>query len=80
MGLCVPTTANRLFINSPLTNMLYKVRLQYGFNVDASDKSAAFRIATRMLRDNPGAFVSQVEQADKPKGNPSLVKRVITGQ
>lgn len=60
--------------------MLYKVRLQYGFSVDASDKTAAFRVATRMLRDNPGAFVAQIEQADQPKGNPSLIKRIITGK
>lgn len=63
-----------------LSTMLYTVRLQYGFNVDATNKTTAFRIASRMLQEKPQAFISRIEQADKPRGNPSLIKRIITGK
>jgi hypothetical protein len=60
--------------------MLYRVRLQYALHVDATNKSDAFARATRMLKENPGAAIAQIEQADAPKGNPPLWKRVLTGK
>ncbi|MCA8995030.1 MAG: hypothetical protein KDA88_23840 [Planctomycetaceae bacterium] len=58
---------------------LYQVRLQYGFHVSAASKSEAFAKAERALRDNPGSHIAKIEQADTPKGNPSLLKRIIWG-
>ena len=60
--------------------MLYRVRLQYSLHVDARTKSEAFSIASRMLKENPGSAIAQIEQADTPKGNPPLWKRVLTGK
>lgn len=60
--------------------MLYRVRLQYGFHVEARNKSEAFAKACQSLRDNPGALVSSIEQPDAPKGSPGIVKRLVTGK
>jgi hypothetical protein len=59
--------------------MLYQIRLQYGFHVDAYDKTEAFRKACQALRDNPGSHIASVQQPDAPKGNRSLLKRLVTG-
>ena len=40
----------------------------------------AFTKATRMLKENPGAAIAQIEQASAPKGNPPLWKRVLSGR
>ena len=37
-------------------------------------------MASRMLKENPGSAIAQIEQADAPKGNPPLWKRVLTGK
>lgn len=60
--------------------MLYHVRLQYGFHVDADNSTQAFRIATRALRDNPGSHIASIKQPAAPKGTPSLLKRLVTGK
>ncbi len=60
--------------------MLYRVRLQYALHVEATDKSGAFSRATQMLKENPGAAIARIEQADAPEGNPPLWKRVLTGK
>ena len=60
--------------------MLYRVRLQYSLHVEAADKSDAFAKAARMLHENPGSAIAMIEQADAPKGNPPLWKRVLSGK
>ncbi len=65
--------------NTSSSDMLYHVRLQYGFHVDADNSTQAFRIATRMLRDNPGSHIASVKQPSAPKGKRSLLKRLLTG-
>lgn len=60
--------------------MLYRVRLQYALHIESTSKSDAFAKAARMLKENPGSAIAQIEQADAPKGNPSLLKRIITGK
>ena len=60
--------------------MLYRIRYQYCMNVQANSKSEAFGKAVRLIREHPEITINSVEQADKPKGNPSLIKRIITGQ
>ncbi|MCA9028269.1 MAG: hypothetical protein KDA86_23865 [Planctomycetaceae bacterium] len=70
----------RHFVILPLSSMLFQVRLQYAIHVDASDKSQAYRLACKALREQPGSHIARVEQAGSPKGNPSLIKRIMTGQ
>ncbi len=60
--------------------MLYRVKLQYNVFVEAASSRDAFRQVCRALRDNPGSHIAGVENVDAPKGNPSLLKRLITGQ
>lgn len=60
--------------------MLYYVRLQYGFHVDARDKSEAFAKASRALRENPGSHIASIRQPDAPRGSASLLKRIVTGK
>jgi hypothetical protein len=60
--------------------MIYRVRLQYSLHVEGPDKSSAYSQACRILRENPGAAIAQIEQADAPKGNPPLWKRILTGK
>jgi hypothetical protein len=60
--------------------MLYQVKLQYGFLIDASSRDEAYARAIRLLRENPSAYVSDVRQHGEPKGRPSLMKRLITGE
>ena len=60
--------------------MLYHIKLQYGFHVEAANKSQAFAKACKHLRENPEALVSRVAQPDEPKGHPSLLKRLVTGR
>ena len=64
----------------PIHSMLYRVRLQYCLHIEASSKSEAFYKASQALKTNPGAAIAQIEQADAPKGNPSLWKRILTGK
>lgn len=58
---------------------LYHVRLQYAVHVTASSKQEAYEKVCQALRTNPGSHIAKVEQADTPKGNPSLLKRIIKG-
>jgi hypothetical protein len=60
--------------------MLYRVRLQYCLHIEAVSKSDAFHKASQTLKANPGAAIAQIEQADAPKGNPPLWKRILTGK
>lgn len=62
-----------------MTN-LYQVRLQYSVHVTAFTKREAFEKACNALKQNPGAHIAKVTQADAPKGNPSLLKRIIKGE
>ncbi|MCA9062833.1 MAG: hypothetical protein KDA96_07235 [Planctomycetaceae bacterium] len=58
---------------------LYKVKLQYAVYVTASTKREAFDKACQALKSAPGSHIANVEQADAPRGKPSLLKRVIKG-
>lgn len=60
--------------------MLYFVRLHYGIHISAANKAEAFEKACRALRDNPGSHIAKIQQPDEPRGRPSLLKRLITGQ
>jgi hypothetical protein len=71
-------TAHIYFL--PTATMLYHVRLQYGIHVDAANSTEAFQKACRALRENPGSHIASVRQPDAPKGKPSFLKRLVTGQ
>jgi len=59
--------------------MIYQIKLQYGFMVDASNQTDAFNKAVRMIRENPSSFISGVVQASAPKRKTSLVMRIVKG-
>lgn len=60
--------------------MLYHVKLQYGFVIDAASRDEAYAKGVRLVRENPAAYISDVRQHGEPKGHPSFIKRIITGQ
>lgn len=60
--------------------MLYHVKLQYGFVVDAPSRELAHATALRMMREAPASYIADVKNHGEPKGHPSLMKRLITGQ
>ncbi len=60
--------------------MLYHVKLQFGFHVEAADKAQAFAKASKHLRDNPKAHIVRVDRTDVVKGKRSFLRRLITGK
>lgn len=60
--------------------MLYHVKLQYGFHVEASTNAEAFNKACSALRDNPGSHIADIRQPDAPKGERPVWKRLVTGR
>jgi hypothetical protein len=59
--------------------MIYQIKLQYGFLVDATDQASAYSKAVKALRENPGSHISGVTQASAPKKKMSLPMRIIKG-
>jgi hypothetical protein len=59
--------------------MIYQIKLQYGFMVEAEDKAAAYALAAKSLRENPGMAISSVFPAMNPKNKSSLLMRIIKG-
>ena len=60
--------------------MLYQVKLQYGYLIDAASRDEAYSKAIRLLRESPESYVSDVRQAGEPKQKASFMRRLITGQ
>lgn len=60
--------------------MLYQVKLQYGCLIEAASRDEAYAKVIRLLRESPESYVSDVRQAGEPKHQPSLMRRLITGQ
>ena len=58
--------------------MLYQVRLQYGFMLEASSREEAFQKALRRLRESPESAVSDVH--DGPIGPSSGVRSAPAGR
>ncbi len=63
----------------PISFMLYQVKLQYGFLVDAVSRDAAYATAIRLLREAPQSYVSDIHQAGELKKPETFVHRIITG-
>ena len=59
--------------------MIYQIKLQYGFVVEANDQAAAYSKAAQQLRDNPGMVIASVHQFAGAKRKTSLLMRIIKG-
>jgi hypothetical protein len=60
--------------------MLYRVRLQFGFVMDASSKDEAYAKALRRLREAPESAISAVVPEGEANMKRSLMGRLLTGQ
>lgn len=60
--------------------MLYRVRFQFGFVIDAPSKDAAYANALQRLRESPETAISGVQQEGETKEKRSLLNRLVTGQ
>ncbi len=60
--------------------MLYRVRFQFGFVIDAASKDDAYAKALRKLRESPETAISGIQQEGVPNVKRSLVNRLLTGQ
>jgi hypothetical protein len=58
--------------------MLYQIKLQYGFLIEAGSKEQAHQKAQRMLRESPESYISDIRFPDDAK--PPLWKRVAKGE
>jgi hypothetical protein len=60
--------------------MLYQVKLQYGFMVEAGSREDAFQKAIRELKDSPASHISDVRSTGVTDGKRPLWKRLVTGR
>ena len=60
--------------------MLYQVKMQYGFLIEAGSREEAFQKALRRLRESPESAVSDVRQAGQADGKRPLWRRFVTGR
>jgi hypothetical protein len=60
--------------------MLYRVRFQFGFVIDAASKDEAYAKALRRLRESPETAISGVQQEGETTVKRSLLNRIVTGQ
>jgi hypothetical protein len=59
--------------------MIYQIKLQYGFTVEAHDQATAYSKAVKSIQENPGMAIASVFQASAPKRKMSLLMRLIKG-
>ena len=59
--------------------MIYQIKLQYGFLIDAGNSEEAYQKAVRRLRDTAEGFVSSVYPAGQKKEKPGILRRIMTG-
>jgi hypothetical protein len=67
-----------VFTRFPSTTMIYTIKLTYCFKVEATDRTAAYRKAAQAMREEPGAFISQVVEGEFLKQK-SLWHRLVFG-
>ena len=68
------------FVSFPHFPMIYQIKLQYGFIVDATNQADALNKAVKMIRENPSSHISSVFQASAPrKRKRSLLMRILKG-
>ena len=59
--------------------MIYQIKLQYAFYVDAPSEAVAYEKAVKALREQPGSHISKIAQAAAPKKKTPFLMRVIKG-
>ncbi len=64
----------------PPISMLYRVKLQYGFVIDATSKDAAYAMALKRLREAPETAISGVGPEGEVKEKRSLFNQFVTGK
>ena len=63
----------------PLSTMLYRARLQFCINIEASGKSEAHSKAVAMLKQNPESYITKIEEAQITK-KVSALQALIWGK
>ena len=64
----------------PHSSMLYRVRFQFGFLIDAASKDEAYAKALRKLRESPESAISGIQPEGEANVKRSLINRLWTGQ
>ena len=74
------STAERCLTHYPYVIMtLYRVRMQYAFNIQAWSQEEAYRLVCKAIREHPETAISGVEDARYANHRP-LWKRLLTGR
>ena len=60
--------------------MLYRVRFEYGRNIQASSKSEALKEIYKLMKEHPETFVRDVQDATAANNPRPLWKRLVTGR
>ncbi len=66
-------------LSFPLFIMIYEVKLQYSFLVEAADQSAAYSKAVESIRENPHVIINGIRQQSTYKKPPSVLSSLIFG-
>jgi len=59
--------------------MLYRVRLQYGFLIDATNRDEAYSTALHRLRENPETAISGIQSDAMQRNTRPLWTRLLFG-
>lgn len=60
--------------------MLYRVRFEYGRNIQASSKDEAVKKMCSLMREHPETFIRDVHDASVTINPRPLWKRLLTGR
>jgi hypothetical protein len=59
--------------------MIFEVKLQYSFLVEANDQSSAYAKAIQTIRDNPHVVISGIRQSTTYRKRRSLLSSIVWG-
>lgn len=60
--------------------MLYRVRFEYGRNIQASSKDDALKKICALMKEHPETFIRDVQDATAVSNPRPLWKRIVTGR
>ena len=60
--------------------MLYRVRFEYGRNIQASSKQDALQKMYALMKEHPESFIRDVQDAAATSTQRPLWKRLVTGR
>jgi hypothetical protein len=60
--------------------MLYRVRFEYGRNIQASSRDEALRKMCALMKEHPESFIRDVQDGSVQRNSRPLWKRLITGR